>query len=70
MDRKLAEKQFDCVQFMRKARERLSVEIAGMSPDEVMQRFNSRQYAYPWSSDAGDPARKSADNTSAHKRPA
>jgi hypothetical protein len=33
------EKQFDCVRFMRQARDRISREIAGMTPDEELRWF-------------------------------
>ena len=38
-------KTFDCVQSMRQIRDRLSVEIADMSYDELVQWLRSHQYS-------------------------
>lgn len=40
-------KNFDCVEFMRKARARITAEIAGMTADETVEWFNSRRYSDP-----------------------
>ena len=40
-------KSFDCVQNMRQARDRISVEIEGMTYDEIVQWLRSHRYADP-----------------------
>ena len=62
MNKDEANKNFDCVKFMREARDRISAEIADMSSGEVVNWFNSRQYAYPWSTETGERVRKSIGN--------
>ena len=39
--------EFDCVASMRKIRDGLSAEIAGMSGAELRRWFNSREYSDP-----------------------
>lgn len=38
---------FDCVQFMREVRERISREIAGMDHEQLLQWLDSQQYSDP-----------------------
>ncbi|MCY4629111.1 MAG: hypothetical protein OXE58_16285 [Acidobacteria bacterium] len=40
-------KDFDCVASMRKIRDQISAEIAGMSDDELSRWLQSRQYSDP-----------------------
>ena len=40
-------KKFDCVKFMREARDRISAEIADMTVDERIEWFNSKRYDDP-----------------------
>ena len=40
-------KNFDCVEFMRKARARITAETADMTADERIAWFNSRRYSEP-----------------------
>ena len=40
-------KQFDCVGYMREARDRISVEIAGMNHDDLMRWVHSYRYSDP-----------------------
>ena len=40
-------KTFDCVESMRRARDRLSAEIEGMSYDEIVQWLRSHRYTDP-----------------------
>ena len=40
-------KNFDCVEFMRDARARITAETADMTADERMAWFNSRRYSDP-----------------------
>jgi hypothetical protein len=40
-------KEFDCVKSTREIRDRLSVELAGMSPEDRVQWLNSRDYSDP-----------------------
>ena len=40
-------KKFDCVEFMRQARARVTAEIADMTADERIEWFNSRRYSDP-----------------------
>ena len=40
-------KDFDCVASMRKIRDQISAEIAGMSDDELSRWLRSRQYSDP-----------------------
>ncbi|MDE2999953.1 MAG: hypothetical protein OXU79_12825 [Gemmatimonadota bacterium] len=40
-------KNFDCVEFMRRARARITAEIAGMTAEETVEWFNSKQYSDP-----------------------
>ena len=40
-------KEFDCVKTTREIRDRLSVELAGMSPEDRVQWFNSRDFSDP-----------------------
>ncbi len=39
--------KFDCVDFMRKARARITAETAGMTAEETVEWFNSRRYSDP-----------------------
>lgn len=39
--------KFDCVASMRKIRDQISAEIAGMSGEELARWFNSREYSDP-----------------------
>ena len=48
MTRATAEKKFDCVQFMREARGRIDAVTAGMTDDERLEWYRSREYADPW----------------------
>ena len=40
-------KGFDCVKTTREIRDRLSVELAGMSPEDRVQWLNSRHFSDP-----------------------
>ena len=40
-------KDFDCVASMRRIRDTISSEIAGMSGEELARWFNSREYSDP-----------------------
>ena len=40
-------KNFDCVEFMRQARARITAETADMTADERIAWFNSRRYSDP-----------------------
>ena len=40
-------KGFDCVKTTREIRDRLSVELAGMSPEDRVQWLNSRDFSDP-----------------------
>ena len=40
-------KKFDCVEFMRRARARITAETADMTADERIEWFNSRRYSDP-----------------------
>ncbi len=40
-------KKFDCVEFMRKARARITAETAGMTAEETVEWFNSKRYSDP-----------------------
>ena len=40
-------KAFDCVKTTREIRDRLSVELAGMSPEDRVQWLNSRDFSDP-----------------------
>lgn len=40
-------KNFDCVEFMRKARARITAETADMTAEETVEWFNSRRYSDP-----------------------
>ena len=40
-------KKFDCVEFMRQARARITAETADMTADERIEWFNSRRYSDP-----------------------
>ena len=40
-------KNFDCVEFMRKARARITTETADMTAEETVVWFNSRRYSDP-----------------------
>ena len=40
-------KEFDCVKTTREIRDRLSVELAGMSPEDRVQWLNSRDFSGP-----------------------
>ena len=40
-------KKFDCVEFMRQARARITAEIADMTAEETVEWFNSRRYSDP-----------------------
>ena len=42
------EKEFDCVQFMRDARARIDAETAGMTDEERLEWYRSREYTDPW----------------------
>ena len=41
------EKGFDCVKTTREIRDRLSVELAGMTPEERVRWLNSRDFSDP-----------------------
>lgn len=59
-------KTFDCVQAMRRARERLGEEIEGMSYDELVIWLRHHRYAAPVLQRL---AEKAAEQASAAKRP-
>ena len=40
-------KKFDCVEFMRQARARITAETADMTADERIEWFNSKRYSDP-----------------------
>ncbi|MDE2999950.1 MAG: hypothetical protein OXU79_12810 [Gemmatimonadota bacterium] len=40
-------KKFDCVEFMRQARARITAETANMTAEERVEWFNSRRYSDP-----------------------
>ena len=40
-------KKFDCVEFMRQARARITAETAGMTAEEQVEWFNSKRYSDP-----------------------
>ena len=40
-------KKFDCVEFMRQARARITAETAGMTAEETVAWFNSKRYSDP-----------------------
>ena len=40
-------KNFDCVEFMRQARARITAEIADMTAEEQVEWFNSKRYSDP-----------------------
>lgn len=54
-------KTFDCVQAMRKARDKLSAEIEGMSYDELVQWLRSRRYTDPVLQRLAEKAAQQAD---------
>ena len=47
MIRKTTDKNFDCVQFMREARDRVSAELEPMTSDERVDWMNSRRFDHP-----------------------
>ena len=54
---------FDCVQNMRQIRDRLNVEIAGMSYDELVKWLRTHRYASPLLRSLADRAAQHADAT-------
>ena len=48
MTKASAESQFDCVGFMREARARIDAATSGMTDQERLNWYRSREYADPW----------------------
>ena len=48
MNRAATEKSFDCVKFMREARARIDAATAGMTDEECLEWYRSREYTDPW----------------------
>ena len=46
-DKPRKKKKFDCVEFMRQARARITAETAGMTAEETVEWFNSKRYSDP-----------------------
>ncbi len=55
-------KKFDCVEFMRQARARITAETADMTADERIEWFNSRRYSDPVLEAMAAQIRKSAQD--------
>jgi len=58
---KQSARTFDCVQSMRKARDKLSAELAGKTYDEMLRWLRSRRYADPVLQRLADKAAQQAD---------
>ncbi len=56
-------KDFDCVASVRKIRDGISAEIAGMSGEELRRWFNSREYSDPILRRFASRAKRSASRT-------
>ena len=56
-----SERTFDCVQSMRKARDKVSAELEGKTYDEMIRWLRSRCYAAPVLQRLADKAAQQAD---------
>ena len=54
-------KSFDCVQTMRRIRDRLSNEIAGMNHEEIIRWLRSQRYSDPFLQRLADKAAQQGD---------
>ena len=58
-------KSFDCVQTMRRIRDRLSNEIAGMNHEEIIRWLRSQRYSDPFLQRLADKAAQQGDAAAA-----
>ena len=61
-------KKFDCVEFMRQARARITAETADMTAEETVEWFNSRRYSDPVLEAIAARIRKSNEDRATNRR--
>lgn len=64
MSKAIPDKDFDCVQFMREARDRITAQTADMTVEERVRWFNTRQHADPTLAKLAERARAELETSS------